>query len=123
MSGLDDLQALDTICPKLSLPIVTHSLDTHLRQRAEKSRNTPSSCNCCVARAGEGGEKISLRKQPTFPDATTGFHEKWSLRNDRRNSILMALSTQIWLEGRYIREEGEEMARKIREEGEIGAKM
>lgn len=66
---------------------------------------------------------ISLRNQPTFPDATTGFYEKWSLRNDRRNSILMALSTQIWLEGRYIREEGEEMARKIREEGEIGAKM
>jgi len=34
----------------------------------------------------------------------------------------MTLSTQIWLEGRYIRE-GEEMARKIREEGEMGAKM
>ena len=31
----------------------------------------------------------SLRKQPTFSDATTGFPAKWLLRNERRNSILM----------------------------------
>ena len=31
----------------------------------------------------------SLRKQPTFGDATTGFPAKWRLRNDRRNSVLM----------------------------------
>ena len=31
----------------------------------------------------------SLRKQPTFGDATTGFPTKWRLRNERRNSILM----------------------------------
>ena len=31
----------------------------------------------------------SLRKQPTFRDATTGFFAKWRLRNERRNSILM----------------------------------
>ena len=31
----------------------------------------------------------SLRKQPTFVDATTGFPAKWPLRNERRNSILM----------------------------------
>ena len=31
----------------------------------------------------------SLRKQPTFSDATTGFPAKWRLRNERRNSILM----------------------------------
>ena len=31
----------------------------------------------------------SLRKQPTFGDATTGFPAKWRLRNERRNSILM----------------------------------
>ena len=31
----------------------------------------------------------SLRKQPTFGDATTGFPAKWHLRNERRNSILM----------------------------------
>ena len=31
----------------------------------------------------------SLRKQPTFGDATTGFPAKWRLRNKRRNSILM----------------------------------
>ena len=32
---------------------------------------------------------FSLRKQPTFRDATTGFPSKWRLRNERRNSILM----------------------------------
>ena len=33
----------------------------------------------------------SLRKQPTFGDAntTTGLPAKWSLRNERRNSILI----------------------------------
>ena len=31
----------------------------------------------------------SLRKQPTFGDATTGFPSKWRPRNERRNSILM----------------------------------
>ena len=31
----------------------------------------------------------SLRKQPTFGDATTGFPAKRRLRNERRNSILM----------------------------------
>ena len=32
---------------------------------------------------------VSLRKQPTFSDITTGFPVKWCLRNQRRNSILM----------------------------------
>ena len=31
----------------------------------------------------------SLRKQPTFGKATTGFPAKWRLRNEHRNSILM----------------------------------
>ena len=31
----------------------------------------------------------SLKKQPTFGDATTDFPAKWRLRNERRNSILM----------------------------------
>ena len=30
-----------------------------------------------------------LRKQPTFGDSNTGFPAKWSLRSERRNSILM----------------------------------
>ena len=30
---------------------------------------------------------VSLRKQPIFGDATTGFPAKWRMRNDRRNSI------------------------------------
>ena len=32
---------------------------------------------------------LSLRKQPTFGDVTTGFPAKWRLRNEHRNSILM----------------------------------
>ena len=32
---------------------------------------------------------FSLRKQPTFGNAITGFPTKWCLRNDCRNSILM----------------------------------
>ena len=32
---------------------------------------------------------ISLRKQPTFRDASNGFPAKWRLRNERRNSIRM----------------------------------
>ena len=32
---------------------------------------------------------FSLRKEPTFGDAITGFPAKWHLRNGRRNSILM----------------------------------
>ena len=35
------------------------------------------------------GSNVSLRKQLTFGDATTGFPAKWRLRNKRRNSILM----------------------------------
>ena len=31
---------------------------------------------------------VSLRKQQTFGDATTGLRAKWHLRNERRNSIL-----------------------------------
>ena len=31
----------------------------------------------------------SLKKQPTFQNATTGSPEKWHLRNERRNSVLM----------------------------------
>ena len=31
---------------------------------------------------------LSLRKLPTFRDATTGFSMKWGLRNERWNSLL-----------------------------------
>ena len=34
-------------------------------------------------------EIVTLRKKPTFRDATTCFPAKWRLRNERRNSILM----------------------------------
>ena len=33
--------------------------------------------------------KYSLKKQPTFCDATTGFPVKWRLSNEHKNSILM----------------------------------
>ena len=36
-----------------------------------------------------GWTNSSLRKRPTFGDATTGFPAKWHLRNDGRNSSLM----------------------------------
>ena len=34
-------------------------------------------------------DQVSLRKQPIFGDATSGFLSNWCLRNERRNSILM----------------------------------
>ena len=34
-------------------------------------------------------ERSSLRKQPTFRDASTGLFAKWCLRNGLRNSILL----------------------------------
>ena len=34
-------------------------------------------------------KETSLRKQPAFGDATTGFPAKWRLRNERRNSMVM----------------------------------
>ena len=37
----------------------------------------------------KGSVAHSLRKQPTFCDATTGFPAKWRLSDDFRNSILM----------------------------------
>ena len=33
--------------------------------------------------------RVNLRKRPTFGDTTTGFPDKWLLRNERRNSMLM----------------------------------
>ena len=38
---------------------------------------------------GSSLSNASLRKQPTFRDATTGFPGKWCLRNELRNSVLM----------------------------------
>ena len=41
--------------------------------------------------------KDSLRKQPTFGEATTGLPTKWCLRNERRNSIPDLSSASDWL--------------------------
>ena len=44
-----------------------------------------------LAQLGEcrTAERLPWKKQPTIRDATTGFPAKWSIRNERRNSILM----------------------------------
>ena len=38
----------------------------------------------------------SQRKRTTYRDASTGFPSKSSLRNERRNSILMTFTKRIW---------------------------
>ena len=40
---------------------------------------------------------FSLRKQPTFGDATACFHAKWLLRNEGRNSLVRRVTTQSWV--------------------------
>ena len=73
-----------------------------LKKSSERWPQTPKSiyCTCCsrscwwnhvdnnwhVSLIAYGH---SLRKQPTFCDATSGFPTKWRLRNEHRNSILM----------------------------------
>ena len=42
-------------------------------------------------------KKVSLRKQPTFGDATSDFPATWSLRNERRNPYWWRVTTQIWV--------------------------
>ena len=37
----------------------------------------------------------SLRKKPTFGDATARFPAKWRVRNERRNSILITRHTDL----------------------------
>ena len=53
----------------------------------------------------------SLRKQPTFGDATTGFPAKWrlfSVRNERRNSILLLIG---WIKFPTRHDQSEALAR------------
>ena len=42
-----------------------------------------------LANHGQNASFSSLRKQPTFGNATTGFLTKWRLRDERRNTTLM----------------------------------
>ena len=42
-----------------------------------------------LANHGQNASFSSLRKQPTFGNATTGFLTKWSLRDECRNTTLM----------------------------------
>ena len=52
------------------------------------------------------GQRNTLRKQPTFRDASTGLLSKGPPRNERRNSILMTCeytdlgsASMFWLDG------------------------
>ena len=54
--------------------------------------NEEVSCRSRATTVGSVSKRVmhdSLRKQPTFGDATTSFPAKWRLRKERRNSILM----------------------------------
>ena len=44
----------------------------------------------------------SLRKQPTFGDATAGFPAKWRLRNVHRNSILITRHYPDRVQGKSV---------------------
>ena len=44
----------------------------------------------------------SLRTQPTFPEAITGFLAKWRLGNERGNSILMTMMMSLPGSGQWI---------------------
>ena len=59
----------------------THT-HTQKKKKQKPKRGRCNGTNICIA-------GYSLRKQPTFGDAITGFSAKWRLRNERRNSILM----------------------------------
>ena len=59
--------------------MLTKSFEIHEQQTADLHHRLDLN-NCPFS---------SLRKQPTFSDATTGFPTKWCLRNEHRNSALM----------------------------------
>ena len=71
-------------------PAQLPSLATHFwawyQAKASKSWPYP-----WLANHGQNASFSSLRKQPTFGDATTGFLAKWRLRDECRNTILMML--------------------------------
>ena len=62
---------------KISLVLRKRNCRTTALKRSENSKIQPDWL------------QLSLRKQPTFGDATNVFLAKWHLRNERRNSILM----------------------------------
>ena len=73
----------------------TFSANWSNREKFEKTRiHFKSDVSAAVA-VVDAKTPHFLRKQPTFRDATTGFHAKWSLWNERRNSILMTVTCQI----------------------------
>ena len=68
----------------LCLPIFFSHFWAWYQAKASKSWPYP-----WLANHGQNASFSSLRKQPTFGDATTGFLTKWRLRDERRNTTLM----------------------------------
>ena len=91
---IEGIQSLDldfSVGFRVLLPIYNPDLKVwiHVSQSNVPLETWPSRRATFVmslVRPGRG----SLRKQPTFHDTNTGFPAKWQLRNERRNSILMA---------------------------------
>ena len=87
-------------------PVRTYSCEKYNLFRTERTKFIRSSCegdNCNIPFSNLtfsithfspyilflGRTRFSVRKQPTFRNANTGFPVKWRLRNERRNRILM----------------------------------
>ena len=62
--------------------VIQHTHTHRQKKKQWPKRGRCNGTNICIA-------GYTLRKQPTFGDAITGFSAKWRLRNERRNSILM----------------------------------
>ena len=60
-----------------------------LESSSQRKRNVNTMHFSASTKIGSNLSNSSLRKQPTFQDATTGFPSKWRSRNELRNSILM----------------------------------
>lgn len=70
------------------------------RWRGDVNAGTPMIYNSSRKKAFWGRKTLviaSLRKQPTFLHAATGFPMKWWLNNDYKNPILLTFTTQIWI--------------------------
>ena len=60
-----------------------------LEGSSQRKLNVNTTHFSASTKIGSNLSNSSLRKQPTFQDATTSFPSKWRSRNELRNSILM----------------------------------
>ena len=76
-----------------SLPVLTHGAICFTKFYKMKFKNLVEICLClhlAVKGLIDSFWMNSASKQPTFRDATAGFHAKWRLRSERRNSAPLA---------------------------------